>query len=165
MIAVIRYASEKDLPCIVEIFNQAISTRCSTGYLAKESAEDRKGWFAEHRMEKYPILVAELDKLIVGWVSIEPYRKGRKAFEKTVEISLFIHQEHTRKGIGNQLLVAMMQTAKEIGYATLIAIILDKNLASRKLFEKNNFEQWAFLPNVADIDRKIYSHVYYGRKL
>ena len=161
----IRYASEKDLKEIVVIFNQAIYSRMSTGYLNEVTVETRKEWFSEHIKEKYPILVAEKNKKIVGWISIDSYRKGRKAFEKTVEVSFFVHNDYKRKGIGNQLLHTMMQTAKKLGYTTIFAIVLDKNIGSRKLLEKNNFEQWAFLPNVAEIDRNILSHVYYGKKL
>ena len=161
----IRYASKKDLKEIVEIFNQAIRNRTSTGYLTEVTIEERKEWFFEHIQEKYPILVAELNKKIVGWINIDPYRKGRKAFKKTAEVSCFVHNEFKRKGIGEMLLHTMMQTAKKLGYKTIFAIVLDQNIGSRKLLEKNNFEQWALLPDVAEIDRKILSHVYYGKKL
>ncbi|MCX6661435.1 MAG: GNAT family N-acetyltransferase [Euryarchaeota archaeon] len=161
----IRYASEKDLKGIVKIFNQAIHTRMSTGYLNEITVEQRKEWFSEHGQEKYPILVAEKNNKIVGWISIDPYRKGRKAFKKTVEVSYFVHNTYRRKGIGDQLLQVMMHTAKKLGYITIFAIVLDKNIGSRKLLEKNNFEQWAFLPDVAEIDGNTLSHVYYGKKL
>jgi phosphinothricin acetyltransferase len=111
----IRHALEKDLTEMVEIFNQAIQTRTSTGYLDKFTVDERKEWFSEHAKEKYPILVAEQNEKIVGWISLDPYRKGRKAFEKTGELSLFIHNNFKRKGIGNQLLLAMMKTAKKTG--------------------------------------------------
>ena len=161
----IRRALEKDLTGIVEIFNQAIATRTSTGYLNEVTDEDRKEWFFQHTNKKYPILVAEQNNMIVGWISIDPYRKGRKAFEKTVEVSLFIHNDYKRKGIGYELLQAMMKIAKKIGYKTIFAIVLDKNVGSIKLLEKNNFEKWGFLPEVAEIDGKLLGHVYYGNKL
>jgi L-amino acid N-acyltransferase YncA len=165
MSVTIRAASEEDLQDIIEIFNQAIRTRSSTGYLSEVTLAERKGWFAEHTFKKYPILVAEQNHRVIGWAGIDAYRKGRKAFEKTGEVSLFVHQEYRRKGIGNQLLITMLQTAKELGYTNLFAIVLDKNVGSRRLLEKNNFEQWGFLPDVALIDGKILSHVYYGKKI
>ena len=88
----IRVASEEDLQAIVEIFNQAVRTRTSTGYLSETTVEEQTLWFTEHPPKKYPILIAEQNRRIVGWASIDPYRKGRKAFEKTVEVSLFIRQ-------------------------------------------------------------------------
>jgi L-amino acid N-acyltransferase YncA len=161
----IRYASNKDLKEIVEILNQAIQTRTSTGYLDEVTVEEKRQWFSEHTKEKYPILVAEKNKKIVGWISLDPYRKGRKAFVKTVEASCFVHKDHKREGIGTQLLHVMEQTAKKLGYTAIFAVVLDKNIGSRALLEKNNFEQWAFLPDVAEIDGNTLSHVYYGKKL
>lgn len=161
----IRHALEKDLIEIVEILNQAIQTRTSTGYLDKFTVEERKEWFSEHAKEKYPILVAEQNNTIVGWINIDPYRKGKKAFEKTVEVCYFIHKDYKRKGIGNELLLEMMKTAKKLGYKTMFAIVIDKNIGSVKLLEKNNFEHWGFLPDVAEIDRNSLGHVYYGRKI
>ena len=99
MTITIRNAKEKDLQEIVEIFNQAVHTRNSTGYLDKVSVEERKQWFSEHCKKNYPILLAEQNNTIIGWISIDPYRKGRKAFKKTVEASLFIHKDHKRKGV------------------------------------------------------------------
>jgi phosphinothricin acetyltransferase len=161
----IRHALEKDLTEIVEIFNQAIQTRTSTGYLDEFTVDERKEWFSQHTNKKYPILVAEQNEKIVGWISIDPYRKGRKAFEKTGELSLFICNNFKRKGIGNELLQAMMKTAKKLGYKTMLTIVLDKNIGSISLLEKNNFERWGFLPDVAEMDGEILGHVYYGKKL
>jgi len=161
----IRHALEKDLAAVVDVFNQAIQTKASTGYLDPFTVYERKEWFAGHTNKKYPLFVAEHNEKIVGWISIDPYRKGRKAFEKTGELSFFIHTDFKRKGIGNQLLRAMMNTAKELGYTTLVAIVLDTNIGSIQLLEKNSFEQWGFLPGVAEIDGKILGHVYYGKKV
>lgn len=161
----IRDASEKDLPEIVDIFNQAIRTRISTGYLHEVTVGGRQEWFRDHTKGKYPILVAEHDKKIIGWMSLDPYRKGRKAFEKTAEISYFVHQEYWRKGVGEALLHSMLLTAKKLGYSILIAIVLDKNIRSRRFLEKNHFESWGLFPDVATIDGSTLSHVYYGKKL
>jgi phosphinothricin acetyltransferase len=161
----IRPAEENDLAEIIDIFNQAIHTRTSTGYLSEFTVEQRTAWFHEHTKENYPLLVAEQNKKIIGWVSIEPYRKGRAAFKKTVEVSFFIHNDFKRKGIGNTLLQTMLHTAKDLGYTSLIAIVLDKNIGIIKLLKKNNFEQWGCLPEIAEIDGKSFGHVYYGKKL
>jgi len=162
---IVRHAFEKDLVEIVDIFNQAIQTKTSTGYLDTFTVFERKEWFISHTNKKYPLLVAEQNEKIVGWISVDPYRKGRKAFEKTGELSFFIHNDFKRKGIGSQLVQAMMKTAKELGYTTLVAIVLDKNIGSIRLLEKNTFEQWGFLPQVAEINGKILGHMYHGKKL
>ena len=45
----------------------------------------------------------------------------------------------------------------------LFAIVLEGNEASVKLLEKMGFEQWGYLPRVADFDGKEVGHLYFGR--
>jgi L-amino acid N-acyltransferase YncA len=44
----------------------------------------------------------------------------------------------------------------------LPAIVLEGK-ASLKLLRKRGFEQWGYLPRVADFDGKEVGHLYYGR--
>jgi phosphinothricin acetyltransferase len=161
----IRYAQENDLEDILEIHNQAIRNRMSVGHLNEMSLDEKKEWFLTCTKDKYPIYVAEQNGKVVGWISIKTYRKGRDAFKKTVESDCFVRNDFKGKGIGNKLLQHMLKKAKELGYTRILAIVLDKNIASRKLLEKNDFEQWGFLPEIGEIDGKVFSHVYYGKRL
>ena len=161
----IRTASEKDLKEITEIFNQAINTGTSVAYTVELTVEERIDWLNTHTKNEYPVLVAENEERILGWVSVSPYREGRAALKKTVEISYFVHNKFKQKGIGSVLLNEMLKKVKQLGYTTVFAIVFDINSASINLLEKNGFVRWGFLPGVAEIDGKIISHIYYGKKL
>lgn len=165
MEVLIRYAKHDDYSQIINILNQAIRSKKSTGYLNEFTSESRKDWFQFHMNEKYPILVAELNNEISGWISLSPYRKERKAFERTAEVSFFIHQDYQRKGLGTKLLLEMMNVAKRLGFSSMFAIVLEINTASIKLLKTNNFKKWAYLPGVAEIECETISHVYYGIQL
>jgi phosphinothricin acetyltransferase len=166
MSIVIRKAVESDLPAVVEILNHGIKTRHSVGYLADQTVAGTKDWFAEHiHSEKYPILVAEEENQLTGWISLSPYRKGREAFNHTGEVSAYIHHDHQRMGLCQQLLDAMMLFASGMGFKIIFAIVFDRNNPSIKLLEKNNFERWAFLPEVAEIDGILLNHIYFGKKI
>ena len=43
--------------------------------------------------------------------------------------------------------------------------MLEPNSRSRQLLEKLKFEQWGFLPRVAEIAGQECGHVYYGRRV
>jgi L-amino acid N-acyltransferase YncA len=161
----VREAAEPDLREIVEIFNQAIRTRTSVGYISEVTVEERKDWFLEHSRNHYPIYVAEQNHEIVAWMSINPYRKGRAAFQKTGEADCFIREGSRGKGIGNELVSYLLRQAKKLGFRTLIAIVLEHNSISRRILEKHGFQQWGILPGIGEIDGKIVSHVYYGKTL
>jgi L-amino acid N-acyltransferase YncA len=161
----IREAVESDLKEIVEIFNQAIRMRSSVGFTDEVTVEERRDWFLEHSPDRYPIYVAEQNHEIVAWMSINPYRKGRAAFEKTGEADCFIRDGWRGKGIGNEMVPYLLRQAKRLGFRTLIAIVLEHNIPSRRILEKHGFRQWGFLPGIGEIDGKIVGHVYYGKTI
>jgi len=45
----------------------------------------------------------------------------------------------------------------------LLAILLDINVASIGLLEKNGFEKWGHFPNIIDLNGRICGQVVYGR--
>jgi len=47
----------------------------------------------------------------------------------------------------------------------LFAIVLENNQVSLKLLQKMGFEQWGYLPRVANFDGKEVGHLYYGRRV
>ena len=161
----IRTAEEKDLPAIVEIYNQAVKMKCATADLLPVTVESRVAWLAEHRPESHPVFVAEADGRIVGWCSLSPYRPGRMALRFTVEFSSYIHEQFRQKGIGSQLLAHAIAASPRLGIKTLFAILLDKNSASAGLVEKFGFQKWGHLPNVADFDGEECGHLYYGLRV
>jgi len=100
----IRIAKPGDLEAIAEIYNQSIAMGQKTADITPVTTDDRKKWFADHLPEKYPILVAEESELIVGYLTISPYRPGRMALRHTAEVSFFIQFEYHRQGIAEDVL-------------------------------------------------------------
>ncbi|HSL47265.1 MAG TPA: GNAT family N-acetyltransferase [Anaerolineales bacterium] len=159
----IRLAQLDDLPAIVDIYNQSIPSRQSTGDTQPLRVEDRIMWFEEHRPEKHPIFVAEVDGQVVGWCSLSAYRPGRAAFRFTAEISYYIALVYHGQGIGTTLIEHTLAACAALQIRHLFAIVLETNRASLKLLEKMGFAQWGYLPRVADFDGKEVGHLYYGR--
>ncbi|MBN2435000.1 MAG: N-acetyltransferase [Spirochaetes bacterium] len=160
-----RIASRFDLERIVQITNQAILKKNLTAYIRPLSVQDRCTWFEEHKSDNYPIFIAESDNQIVGWISLSPYRGGREGLLKTVEVSYFVDNDFQQRGVGSKMLKKILERAKNLEYETVVAIIFETNLGSKKLLQKNGFERWGLLPDVAQIDGKTFSHGYYGLKL
>ena len=162
---IIRLARQDDLPAIVDIYNQAIQTKQSTGDLQPLHVEDRVAWFQAHPAEQYPIFVMEEDGQAVGWCSISAYRQGRAALRHTAEISYYIDFAHHRRGIGSALIEHALAACPALQIRHLFAIVLENNQASLRLLEKMGFEKWGYLPQVADFDGREVGHFYYGRHI
>jgi phosphinothricin acetyltransferase len=147
----IRDAVPVDLPAIVEIYNSTVPSRMVTADPEPISVESRRDWFLEHDPRSRPLWVAEIDGEVAGWFSFEPFRK-KPAYRATAEVSVYVAQEHRRKGIGRRLLQEGIRRAPEFGLKALTAGAFAHNEPSLKLFEEFGFERWAYYPRVAELD-------------
>ena len=158
----IRSAYLKDLTFIVDIYNQAIRSKSATGDMDEFKIDDRIEWFKKFDPNNFPIYVAELNKKIIGYATLSPYRRGRKAMNKIAEISFYIDYSYHNLGIGYLLISHVISDCERIGKEALLAILLDINKPSIKLLKKFNFEEWGHLPQIINIDDVKCGHLIYG---
>ena len=161
----IRIAELSDLPAIVAIYNQAVPSRQSTANTTPVSVEGRKTWFMEHKSDAHPIFVAVADGRVVGWCSLSAYRPGRFALRFTAEISYYVEVSHQGQGVGRLLVSHAIDACVALGIKNLIAVVIDRNVASQKLLEALGFQRWGHLPGVLDFDGQEYGEYYYGRRV
>jgi L-amino acid N-acyltransferase YncA len=160
-----RIATDKDLPVIVEIYNQAIVLGSATADISPITLESRKLWLQEHSADHYPVFVAINLDVVVGWCSLSAYRPGRMALRHTAEISYYIDKDTRGKGVGSFLISHAIERCSTLGIKTLFAIILDINIESTQILEKFGFSKWGHLPDVADFDGQECGHLYYGLRV
>lgn len=158
----IRFANRNDLPFIVDIYNQAIRSKCATGDLTEFTVEQRIDWFNKFKNEKYPIYIIENETRIIGYCTLSPYRPGREAMDSVAEISYYINYSNHNKGIGTKLLEYVIRDCKRIGKESLLAILLDINPRSINILKKFNFEKWGYFPNIINIEGKKCGQLIYG---
>lgn len=148
----IRDAVESDLPTILEIYNSTIPSRMVSADTEPVSVEGRLSWFREHDPKRRPLRVAEKAGELVGWLSLGDFYDGRPAYNRTVEIGIYVKDGHRSSGVGTQLLEETIHRAPEFGIKTLTAGAFAHNEPSLKLFERFGFERWARFPKVAELD-------------
>jgi L-amino acid N-acyltransferase YncA len=161
----IRELNANDLAAVNEIYNQAVASKFSTAHTEPLSMEERMDWFREHDPDQYPVYIREENGMVAGWISFSPYRKGRQALRSTAEISCYVHRDYHRQGIGSTLLEYAIERAPGLKFKSLIAILLEPNIASIGLLKKFGFEKWGDMPALAEIDGGEYNHQYYGLHL
>ena len=161
----IRIAELTDLPVIVDIYNQAVPAHRSTANTTPWTIEGRTTWFVEHEADTHPIFVAEINGKVVGWCSLSAYRPGRFALRFTAEISYYIDSAHQRQGVGSTLIGNVIDNCQSLGIKNIIAVLIDRNEASKKLLEKLGFQQWGYLPRVLDFDGQEFGEFYYGKRV
>lgn len=67
---------------------------------------------------------------------------------RTTEISLYIHQDHQRRGLGALMLTEMMRIAKSMQFRNIMAGITAENEGSVILFDKFGFSKVGHLHDV-----------------
>jgi phosphinothricin acetyltransferase len=135
----IRKALERDLPELMQIYNDAILHTTATFDTETKDLADRREWFVEHEKDPYLILVEESEKGIAGYASLSSYRE-RKAFDPTVEISVYIREDCRGQGIGENLMRAVLASAQENPKIhTVISLITSDNEHSIYLHQKLGF--------------------------
>jgi len=133
----IRPATEKDVPRITEIYNDAILTTTATFDTEEKSLEDRVDWFRAHG-KIHPVLVAEKNDVVIGYASLSRW-SDRCAYDTTAETSLYIHKDYRKQGVGKQLLEVLVLEGEQVGMHTLIARITSGNEQSVYLHERLGF--------------------------
>ena len=109
-------------------------------------------------------MVENQDKQIIGWLGFQCFY-GRIAYQKTAELSIYIHLDYQQQGIGKQLLEKAIEEGSNLGLKVLLGFIFAHNKASLKLFAKYDFTEWGYLPQVAELGDVERDLVIMGRKI
>jgi phosphinothricin acetyltransferase len=157
-------ATRDDLAQIVEIYNATIPSRQATADTEPVSIESRVRWFEDHHPDVRPLWVVEVDGHIAAWLSFSAFY-GRPAYNKTAELSIYVHESFRNRGLGSYLLEQAITRASSIGLNTLLGFIFGHNEPSLKLFEKFGFARWGELPKVAALDGIERDLVIVGRRV
>ncbi len=163
----IRKARLGDLEQLKNIYNDAIRHTVATFDTEIKDDEDRLRWFCEHETEPYVIFVKEQNGQVCGYASLSQYR-ARKAFDRTVEISIYIDKDFRGQGIGKALMAHTLEFAKSRKDITaVVSLVTGENAASIHLHETFGFEYCGQLKRVGYkhgkwLDLNCYEIIYEG---
>ena len=146
-----RTALPADLPAIVDIYNATIPSRLVTADLEPVTVASRERWFADHGQPGRPLWVHEREGEVAAWLSFSSFY-GRPAYAGTVEVSVYVHERHRRRGIAAAFIDEARRAAPAMGIHTMLGFIFGHNAPSLALFGRLGFERWGTLPRVAVLD-------------
>ena len=161
----IRNVQLADYNKLTHLYDDIIIEGGHTADTEKQSKKSRTAFYIQHENPNWPLIVAEKDNELIGFAWLSPWRQGRKAVQKTAEVSFYISKEGRGQGLGTQFLDELIQRAEQLGYQHLIAILLDCNIASEALLKKFSFETWGHLPDIAELSSGRCGQYIYGRKI
>lgn len=104
----IRPALRDDLPALVEIYNHYVCETPVTFDTEPFTAEEREAWFSSFSGDgPYRLLVAANGDAIRGYASSSCF-KPRKAYDVSVETTIYLDPGSTGDGIGSALYGALL---------------------------------------------------------
>ena len=125
----IRAGEARDLNALVEIYNHYITETHITFDVEPFAVGARTQWFTQFAESgPYRLLVADQDNDVRGYACSTRF-KSRPAYDTSVETTVYLHPEHTGKGLGRKLygaLIAELEQEQAV-HATIRGLIAAQN--------------------------------------
>lgn len=145
----LRPAVESDLAAIHEIYDAEVLHGTASFDMEPRSAEAQRQWFHGWPRDRYPIIVAEVDGRIAGWGRLSQW-SPRRAYDRTVENSVYVHADFRGRGIGKLLLVELIRLGREAGLGVIIARITHENPGSIAMHKAHGFQEIGVMHRVGE---------------
>ncbi len=135
----IRCVESKDAARITEIYNEYVRHTTVTFELDAVSLQEMEQRIRQIS-SRYPYLVYEKDGCVVGYCYVHGW-KERKAYEHTVETTVYLDPLYIRQGAGTLLMKSLIEKCRMAGFHALVACITEENDGSIALHEKLGFKK------------------------
>ena len=135
----IRHAVSADLVRISDIYDHYVLTTPITFDLEPPTMAERSEWFARYASAgRNQLFVAAEDGSVVGYADSHQFRQKR-AYDTTVETTVYCDPEATGRGIGGALYTALFEALRGEDLRMAAAAITLPNDASVALHERFGF--------------------------
>lgn len=144
---IIRPAAEKDLPAILDIYNDAVANTTAIWNERPSDLDGRRAWWQDRVAQGFPVFVADVDGRCAGYATYGPFR-ANDGYRHSRELSVYVDASHRRQGVADRLMQALEAHARADDVHVLLGGIEACNTGSIQLHEKHGFTRTAYLPQV-----------------
>jgi phosphinothricin acetyltransferase len=145
---VIRPAAAGDLDAVAAIFGHYVNTSVVTFEVTPPTVDYWRRVRDDLAARGLPFLVCADAGQVAGYAYAAPWRP-KPAYQRTVESTIYLAPGNTGRGLGRQLLTALLRHCAQAGAEQVIAVIADSgNPASAALHRACGFTEAGRLRNV-----------------
>jgi len=136
---------QQDWEQVLAIYAEGIATGLAT---FETNLPDWQQWDAGH----LPLcrFVARENEHVLGWAALSPVSR-RQVYAGVAEVSVYIAAAARGRGIGNALMVTLVEASEANGLWTLQSSIFPENVASIKLHVNHGFRELGRRERVAKL--------------
>jgi phosphinothricin acetyltransferase len=165
MSTTIRPASIDDLPRLAEIYNYYVVHSAVSFDIDPVTLDERREWFQQFASTgPYRLLVAENAGKVVGYAGSFRFRT-RKAYDSTVETTVYCAPEAVGRGIGRLLYGALFDALRGEKLRMAVAAIAVPNPASIALHERLGFTLAGLLHDIGRKFDRYWDVAWYEKRL
>ena len=143
----IRDATEDDLSAMLAIYNDVVATSTAIYRDDPMPVLEYQAWWRARTGQGYPVLFAADGAAVLGIASFGDFRAW-PGYRFTVEHSVHVRAAERGRGIGSQLLHALIHEAEQRGKHVMIAGVDADNAASLRFHARLGFERVAHFREV-----------------
>jgi L-amino acid N-acyltransferase len=140
-------AHDADLEGLVAIYNDVIANSTAVFSSAPVSVDERRCWWRARVAQGYPVLIARDERGVAAFGSFGDFRAWG-GYRFTVEHTLHVRADARGRGIGTQLLRALIERATALGKHVMVAGVDADNAGSIRLHERLGFTRAGRLSEV-----------------
>ena len=133
----VRLASVADAEAINAIYNHYVRTSAATFQTEDETTVARVEELRT-RPDNQPLTVLEVDREVVGWGALSPFR-SRCAYRGAIELTVYVRHDCHRRGYGRVIAQDLVNRARSLGYHTVLAVSCEESVGSIGLLESLGF--------------------------
>ena len=131
---------------ILEIYQHGIDT----GNATFETVVP--GWEKiDEKFLTFARFVALGNDIVLGWAALGAVSL-RECYKGVAEVTIYVHKDHHGKGIGKQLLKALIAESEQNGIWSLLGVIHEENKASIHLHEQCGFRVIGYRERIATLN-------------
>lgn len=145
--AVLRPATEADVPAIVAIYNASVAVNTASWDTEPQTVAERLTWFRGRVEAGQAVLVADLEGRVVGWASWGTFRP-KAGYRLSMEHTLYVDESARGHGVGRLLMTGIIDTAAAAGVHALVGAVSSENEVSIALHERFGFVEVGRMPQV-----------------
>ena len=132
---------------MLAIYNDAVLNTTASFDLEPRDKQYMREYIQVKKAGGFPLLGIIEDGELLGYAAYGPFRP-RAAYNKTVELSVYIHKDHRGKGLGQKMLSLLIQKAVEQQYHCMVAAIDRENHVSIHVHKKAGFSVCGIIKEV-----------------
>ena len=120
----IRDAIVGDIAALTAIYAHHVLTGTATFEIDPPDVSEMERRWQHHADQGWPYLVATRDDVVLGYAYAAQFR-DRAAYARTAETSIYLDHREIRRGVGRQLLGALLERGGQYGFDQFVAVVGD----------------------------------------